>query len=214
MWYSWSRGIFLIAQLVQEDEDGGIPPLVWIILLAILVALIIWWWLRSPRQSETHPHTHEASPRTVQPTTHSSTSHAPARTVSHATVPPPPPPPPPPVVEPVMEAVKAAPPPVIEPMMETAAPEPPPPPPPAKPDDLTIVEGIGPKINAILQSVGITTFHQLAETPVSRLQEIMLSANLRIADPTTWPEQAALAAAGKMDELQVLQDNLKGGRKA
>lgn len=198
MWYSWSSSLFLIARLVQEEEDGGIPPLVWIILLAILVALIIWWWLRSPRQSESHAHTHQASSHTVQPTVHATASHAPTKAASHAVAPPPPPPP---VVEPV-----------VEPVMEAAVP--PVPPPPAKPDDLTIVEGIGPKINSILQGAGITTFRHLADTPVSRLQEIMLNANLRIADPTTWPEQAALAAAGKMDELQVLQDGLKGGRKA
>jgi hypothetical protein len=32
-------------------------------------------------------------------------------------------------------------------------------------------------------------------------------------DPTTWPAQAKLAAAGKWDELKAMQDNLKGGRK-
>ena len=31
-------------------------------------------------------------------------------------------------------------------------------------------------------------------------------------DPTTWPQQAELAAAGKMDELKALQDALQGGR--
>ena len=31
-------------------------------------------------------------------------------------------------------------------------------------------------------------------------------------DPTTWPEQIALAAAGKMDELKAWQEDLKGGR--
>jgi large subunit ribosomal protein L21 len=33
-------------------------------------------------------------------------------------------------------------------------------------------------------------------------------------DTTTWPEQAALAAEGKWDELQALQDKLMGGREA
>jgi len=31
-------------------------------------------------------------------------------------------------------------------------------------------------------------------------------------DPTTWPQQADLAANGKWDELKVLQDELNGGR--
>jgi hypothetical protein len=32
--------------------------------------------------------------------------------------------------------------------------------------------------------------------------------------PTTWPQQAKLAADGKWDELKKLQDELKGGKKA
>ena len=38
--------------------------------------------------------------------------------------------------------------------------------------------------------------------------------NFNAADTTTWPEQAQLAADGKMDELNELQDRLKGGREA
>ena len=78
--------------------------------------------------------------------------------------------------------------------------------------DLTRIEGIGPKINATLQQKGITTFQKLAETSVEDLQKILDEFNLRLADPATWPQQSALAAAGKWDELQKLQDELKGGR--
>jgi predicted flap endonuclease-1-like 5' DNA nuclease len=85
---------------------------------------------------------------------------------------------------------------------------------PSAPDDLKIIEGIGPKISAMLNAEGIHTFAQLAATDVERLRGIMVAANLRIADPTTWPQQAALAAAGKWDELQALQDSLKAGRRA
>jgi predicted flap endonuclease-1-like 5' DNA nuclease len=83
---------------------------------------------------------------------------------------------------------------------------------PPPPDDLKLVEGIGPKISGLLQAAGITTFAQLADAEVSQLRQIILDAGITIADPTTWPEQAKLAAAGKWDELAVLQDNLKGGR--
>jgi len=31
-------------------------------------------------------------------------------------------------------------------------------------------------------------------------------------DPGSWPQQAGLAAEGKWDELQTLQDNLDGGK--
>jgi predicted flap endonuclease-1-like 5' DNA nuclease len=80
------------------------------------------------------------------------------------------------------------------------------------PDDLEIIEGIGPKIAKLLQEAGISTFAQLAQADISNLRSILFSANLRVNDPTSWPEQAKLAAAGKMDELKQLQDQLKGGR--
>ncbi len=81
-------------------------------------------------------------------------------------------------------------------------------------DDLEIIEGIGPAIAGLLRSAGIVTFRQLAETPIERLDEILTNARLRrLADPGTWPEQAALAASGRWDELKQLQDTLKGGRR-
>jgi len=83
---------------------------------------------------------------------------------------------------------------------------------PAQVDDLAIIEGIGPKITSLLQTNGITTFAKLAETDVAQLQTILREANLRIADPTTWPEQARLAASGNWDELNALQGRLKAGR--
>ena len=82
------------------------------------------------------------------------------------------------------------------------------------PDDLTRMEGIGPKISSLLQTAGITTFAQLAAADVGRLKEILTEADLLgLADPTTWPEQARLAAAGEWDALEALQDELKGGRR-
>ncbi len=81
-------------------------------------------------------------------------------------------------------------------------------------DDLTIIEGIGPKISEHLRRAGIFTFHQLAETPIERLNEILTAARLRhLANPGTWPEQARLAAAGDRAGLAKLQDSLKGGRR-
>jgi hypothetical protein len=85
---------------------------------------------------------------------------------------------------------------------------------PAAPDDLAVIEGIGPKIAEILQGAGITTFAELAATETSRLEALMREANLRLADPSSWPEQARLAAAGDWDGLQSLQDRLKGGRQS
>ncbi len=83
------------------------------------------------------------------------------------------------------------------------------------PDDLKIIEGIGPKIEGILQDAGIKTFAELAAASVSQLEKIVREdAGIRIAFPDTWPEQAQLAADEKWAELEKLQDELKGGRHA
>ena len=83
------------------------------------------------------------------------------------------------------------------------------------PDNLAKIEGIGPKIAELLQKGEITTYAQLATTPVEEIDKILTAAGRRYstAVPTTWPEQAALAAAGKWDELKKLQDELDGGRR-
>ena len=81
------------------------------------------------------------------------------------------------------------------------------------PDDLTLLEGIGPKVNSILATAGIETFSQLAETDVNNLKEILDAAGFKYMDPTTWPEQARLLAAGNNEEFDNLVSSLKGGRK-
>ena len=77
---------------------------------------------------------------------------------------------------------------------------------------LTEIEGIGPKISEALNAAGINTLGELAATPVETLRQILADAGIG-ADPATWPEQAALAAAGRMNELKDFQDRLEGGRK-
>lgn len=85
---------------------------------------------------------------------------------------------------------------------------------PAKPDDLTKIEGIGPKISSVLIAAGITTFRKLADAPLDELQSILNTADIHgsFGDPTTWGAQASLAAAGDWDALASLQESLKGGR--
>jgi large subunit ribosomal protein L17 len=92
--------------------------------------------------------------------------------------------------------------------METAAPT------TAGADDLVIIEGIGPKAAEVLVAAGITTFAELANTAAEKVKEILTSSEARVGhlDPTTWAEQAQLAADGKMDELKELQDRLNAGR--
>jgi NADH-quinone oxidoreductase subunit I len=86
---------------------------------------------------------------------------------------------------------------------------------PSKPDDLKRIEGIGPKISSALQAAGITTFAQLSNTEVDHIDQILEEADpnlLRLADTSTWPRQAKLAASGKWDALEKWQERLKGGR--
>lgn len=83
-----------------------------------------------------------------------------------------------------------------------------------RPQDLQLVEGIGPKIATVLIEHGINDLGQLAETPVERLQAILAGAGgrFRLADPGTWPRQAALGAAGDWAALTQLQTQLKAGK--
>ncbi len=117
---------------------------------------------------------------------------------------------------PKQEAPKAAPAPEVkaEAAAPVATPAPAAPKSDSKPDDLKKIEGIGPKIAEHLNNGGIMTFQDLADAKVERLQEILDNAGprYRMHNPGSWPKQSALAAAGKWDELQVLQDELDGGK--
>ncbi len=81
-------------------------------------------------------------------------------------------------------------------------------------DDLVIIEGIGPKAAEVLNAAGITTFAQLAATPAAEVKTILENAKARVShlDPTTWAQQAQLAADGKMDELEALKAALNNGK--
>jgi small subunit ribosomal protein S2 len=80
-------------------------------------------------------------------------------------------------------------------------------------DDLTKVEGIGPKISEVFQSAGINSFADLAGKSEEDLKAILAEAGSRYAskNPASWPKQAKMAADGKWDELKEWQDNTKAG---
>jgi predicted flap endonuclease-1-like 5' DNA nuclease len=82
-----------------------------------------------------------------------------------------------------------------------------------EPDNLQLIEGIGPKISKVFENAGITTFAQLATADTDYLERVLNEAGMTLASPCTWPEQASLAAAGDWETLKVLQDELKGGRR-
>jgi predicted flap endonuclease-1-like 5' DNA nuclease len=81
------------------------------------------------------------------------------------------------------------------------------------PDNLEIVEGIGPSIGHLLRSNGVNSFAKLAASPIAGLQAILDKggARFRIANPQTWAEQAALAAANRWADLRALQGTLDAG---
>lgn len=81
-------------------------------------------------------------------------------------------------------------------------------------DDLKILEGIGPKVEKILNNAGVTTYAGLAAMGAKKVDEILDAANLQMMDSSGWIEQAVLAAKGDWDALDKLMDELKGGRRA
>jgi len=83
-----------------------------------------------------------------------------------------------------------------------------------KKDDLKKIEGIGPKIEQLLNKDGIKTFKQLANAKVARLNKILDNAGprYRMHNPGSWPKQSGLAAKGEWKKLDKLQDKLQGGR--
>lgn len=86
----------------------------------------------------------------------------------------------------------------------------------AKADDLTLIEGVGPKIAEVLTAAGLADFASVAAKSAEELKATLVEAgdqfNTAVTD--TWPEQAKLAADGKFEELKKWQDELDGGKEA
>ncbi len=70
------------------------------------------------------------------------------------------------------------------------------------PDDLTQLNGIGPRIASILAEGGVTTYAQLEHTSTEKLREI-ISASGALTPPSlgSWPTQASYAARGDWEAL-------------
>jgi large subunit ribosomal protein L13 len=83
-----------------------------------------------------------------------------------------------------------------------------------KQDDLKVVEGIGPKIEGLLQEAGISNWADLAAADVEKLNGVLAEAGSRYSmhDATTWPKQAQLCVDEAWAELEKYQDELDGGR--
>ena len=83
-----------------------------------------------------------------------------------------------------------------------------------KEDDLTKIEGIGPKASEALHAGGITSFKKMSKSTAEELKEILEKSggHFNALETKSWPEQAQLAADEKWDELKTLQDKLNAGR--
>lgn len=81
-------------------------------------------------------------------------------------------------------------------------------------DNLTRIEGIGPKVAQALYDSGVTTFAQLATLTAEALTKMVKEdKGVRIVgDAATWPKQAKFIVDGDDAGLKTYQDLLVGGR--
>ncbi len=81
-------------------------------------------------------------------------------------------------------------------------------------DDLTKVEGIGKKIEALLYKNNIHNYKQLSKATITSLKAILESGGSKFSmhNPGSWPKQAKLAAEAKWEDLALFQQHLKGGK--
>ena len=65
-----------------------------------------------------------------------------------------------------------------------------------------------------MNAAGISTFMELSKRDPDKIKAVLANAGGRFKshDPTTWPRQAKMAAAGQWDELKKWQDELDGGK--
>ncbi len=82
------------------------------------------------------------------------------------------------------------------------------------PEDLTVIEGIGPKIEELLKEAGIKTWGDLAGASVENLEKELEKGGKKfsLAMPSTWPLQARLAHEQRWEQLREYQELLQGGR--
>jgi predicted flap endonuclease-1-like 5' DNA nuclease len=80
-------------------------------------------------------------------------------------------------------------------------------------DDLLIIEGIGPKINAILLAGGVNTFRQVATLPEEEIRSIVTAGGVKFAPSLpTWAAQAKYLADGDQKGFEEYVEYLVAGR--
>ena len=83
-------------------------------------------------------------------------------------------------------------------------------------DDLTVIDGIGPKIEDQLRANGISSFVQIACQSVDDLLDILERGgpSFRFANPESWPLQASLATQNRWKDLKKMQNDRLDNRDA
>ena len=185
----------------------------WIIaVVGLVVAVVLLWWLlgrKAPQEFET-PVAPPAEPRkpleAVKPEI---IAAEPARFKPKEPAPAPvaaPPPPPPPVPEPVAETPPAPEPePVPEPTREPQPAPEPAPEPAARADNLQLLKGVGPKMVALLNGLGVTRFQQIAD---------WTDADIAAIDPQLGAFQGRIARDNFVDQASYLARGDKAGFEA
>jgi predicted flap endonuclease-1-like 5' DNA nuclease len=84
-----------------------------------------------------------------------------------------------------------------------------------KDGNLQIIEGIGPKMEALLKENNVNTWKALSELNPKEIRDILnkYGDKYKIIDPQTWSQQAKLASAADWKSLVDLQRKLAGGKK-
>ncbi|MFP4324086.1 MAG: helix-hairpin-helix domain-containing protein, partial [Anaerolineales bacterium] len=79
-------------------------------------------------------------------------------------------------------------------------------------DDLTLIEGIGPKAEAALKAAGINTYIDLANAQESALRSALSAANLAGMGVETWPKQARFVVNKDVESFEKYKQELAAGR--
>ncbi len=189
----------------------------WVVaVVGLVVAVVLLWFLlgRTRAEPAETPLAPPAEPRKpLEPAKPDIVAAEPARfkPVEPTPVPadkaPPPTAPDPAPVAPPAPAPVASPPPVAEPVVSDPAPEPAaePAPPVSQADNLQLIKGVGPKMVALLNGLGVTSFRQIAD---------WTEADIAAIDPQLGAFQGRIARDNIVDQAGFLARGDKAGFEA
>jgi predicted flap endonuclease-1-like 5' DNA nuclease len=75
-------------------------------------------------------------------------------------------------------------------------------------DDLTRIKGIGPVISKVLNNNGVNSFTDLSKLSAEKIQEILVTNNIRLSNFESWPIQAKFAENEDWEDLETYQASI------